>query len=811
MKYFKLLLVFFIISIISKSLANTAGEYKEINREIEVAFNCWMEGQPKCAHTKAHNAYKKSLKINYDRGVMDSIRILLASEHPDIEAILDSTIYKYAQNTPNEYHSLLLYYRCLLLNNKKNYKEARYYLNKSLSIAQKINSSSLINLYNISSEFILLLQNKQENFNFILTSVKNIEESSYLFDLGVITLPLINFYIQNDHQKAKILTDLMIEKFKKSDIIYIKTLLQFNKALLLFEDGKIEESLEIYHVSYEMFKKMGNERFQVVVLNNIGWAYKIIGDTYNALLSYLKALEIQSGIGRRNAYIIDNIGEIYYDMGNYTEAIKYYKKAIKTSLESDNTHIIAASTVNIAKSLIQQDKIEEAEKRLKYAESLAKEPMYGNEIANIHLYRSIIFRKKNELNKQFVEINKALSYTNKINKMYRADILFNTALYYKDQKNYNKSLIYLFDSYKTLNALGEKNLISKVVREIASIYLLNNDLEKSNKYYNEYIKIQDYKNRMLQKTSSIQLNYEIKNREKAIALLEKDKRINKLEITRQRWIMGILIVVFFIISILIYIINREKNKVKGFLSIINKELAIAKKIQDSIIPKTVPHLNHVTVDAKYIPMEQVGGDFYDFHVIDENKFGIFISDVSGHGIPAALIASMIKIAFFTLKKYAQDPKELIRRLNNILSDKIKGRFITAGYMLVDLEKNKVIYASAGHPPIYIYKKEEKSLAEFIAKGMLIGYNEKEEYDEISINVKKGDKIILYTDGIIEAFNNKGEIFGESRVKNIIVKNGENTIYDVSNSLIKSIIHWIKTEKKIKYMNDDITLIGLEIK
>jgi serine phosphatase RsbU (regulator of sigma subunit) len=225
----------------------------------------------------------------------------------------------------------------------------------------------------------------------------------------------------------------------------------------------------------------------------------------------------------------------------------------------------------------------------------------------------------------------------------------------------------------------------------------------------------------------------------------------------------------------------------------------------------VPHLNHVTVDAKYIPMEQVGGDFYDFHVIDENKFGIFISDVSGHGIPAALIASMIKIAFFTLKKYAQDPKELIRRLNNILSDKIKGRFITAGYMLVDLEKNKVIYASAGHPPIYIYKKEEKSLAEFIAKGMLIGYNEKEEYDEISINVKKGDKIILYTDGIIEAFNNKGEIFGESRVKNIIVKNGENTIYDVSNSLIKSIIHWIKTEKKIKYMNDDITLIGLEIK
>ncbi len=276
--------------------------------------------------------------------------------------------------------------------------------------------------------------------------------------------------------------------------------------------------------------------------------------------------------------------------------------------------------------------------------------------------------------------------------------------------------------------------------------------------------------------------------------------------------MGILIIGFIIISLLIYIINREKNKVKEFLNTLNKELAVAKKIQNSIIPKTLPVINNVELDAKYLPMENVGGDFYDFYVLDENRFGIFISDVSGHGIPAALISSMVKIAFSMLRKYANSPKKLIKRLNNILSDKIKGRFITAGYVLIDLEKNEVIYSSAGHPPIYIYKKNEKKIGEFIANGILIGYNEKEEYDEISIKIEKGDKIILYTDGIIEAFNDKGEMFGENRVKDIIRENGDNTIFDISNVLIKSIVHWIKIGENInKYINDDITLIGLEIK
>ena len=129
---------------------------------------------------------------------------------------------------------------------------------------------------------------------------------------------------------------------------------------------------------------------------------------------------------------------------------------------------------------------------------------------------------------------------------------------------------------------------------------------------------------------------------------------------------------------------------------INKELEIARRIQFSILPQSVPALTGLDIAARYLPMSAVAGDFYDFLFIDEKRIGILIADVTGHGIPAALIASMLKVAFATQAHHANDPACVLTGLNRALCGKFEEHFVTAAYLFIDLENYLLRYSAAGH-------------------------------------------------------------------------------------------------------------------
>ena len=115
----------------------------------------------------------------------------------------------------------------------------------------------------------------------------------------------------------------------------------------------------------------------------------------------------------------------------------------------------------------------------------------------------------------------------------------------------------------------------------------------------------------------------------------------------------------------------------------------------------IPKSNDLEIAARYMPMSEVAGDFYDFIVVDDKRLGALVADVSGHGMPAALISSMLKIALAAQSECASDPARVLSGLNEALCGKFKGHFVTAAYIFIDTEKKTITYAGAGHPPLVL--------------------------------------------------------------------------------------------------------------
>lgn len=132
---------------------------------------------------------------------------------------------------------------------------------------------------------------------------------------------------------------------------------------------------------------------------------------------------------------------------------------------------------------------------------------------------------------------------------------------------------------------------------------------------------------------------------------------------------------------------------------IEKELEIAREIQSSILPNTVPELKRFRMHAAFRPMTAVAGDFYEFIPIDQNRIGVLMADVTGHGVPAALIASKIKMAMQSVVPCAHDPREVLHGLDRLLSGQLHGQFVSAAYLWLDTENRTAPYSAAGHPPL----------------------------------------------------------------------------------------------------------------
>src|ERR687894_673943 len=236
-----------------------------------------------------------------------------------------------------------------------------------------------------------------------------------------------------------------------------------------------------------------------------------------------------------------------------------------------------------------------------------------------------------------------------------------------------------------------------------------------------------------------------------------------------------------------------------------QELRVARSIQQASLPKEVPTLEGWQIAPYYQPAREVGGDFYDFHLLSEGRLGLVVGDATGKGVPAALVMSttcgMLQLA--TRAFGSPSPGEVLGQVNETLLARIPSNtFVTCFYAILEPESGHLIYANAGHDLPYLHRNGEAE--ELRARGMPLGIMPGMSYEEGEVSLAEGNCVLFYSDGLVETHNPQGEIFGFPRLRALVAKHGEEN--SLEDTLLRELYSFVAEGWE---QEDDITLLTLK--
>ena len=239
------------------------------------------------------------------------------------------------------------------------------------------------------------------------------------------------------------------------------------------------------------------------------------------------------------------------------------------------------------------------------------------------------------------------------------------------------------------------------------------------------------------------------------------------------------------------------------------ELDQASKTQQFMLPSELPENDHLRFCAKYKPMDKIGGDYYDVIELSDRNYGMLIADVTGHGIPAALLTFMTSFAFKNTAINSRSTQEVISITNEKLIDKMpKGAFITMFYTIYDSRSKTLTYTQAGHPPGFVIRPTSRELIPLTTNGGLVGVfnNNKITFGEGQIKLLPRDKVMLYTDAIEETRNRECEMMDSKDFSVLLTENCNMPIEDLFEKIYQFGLDFNGKER----YDDDFTLVGFEI-
>ena len=252
------------------------------------------------------------------------------------------------------------------------------------------------------------------------------------------------------------------------------------------------------------------------------------------------------------------------------------------------------------------------------------------------------------------------------------------------------------------------------------------------------------------------------------------------------------------LSTLAYVAARSTLRRDRQLKEIQKELEVARRIQLSILPRDFPPSTNFRVAARYVPMTSVAGDFYDYIIADDHQVGLLIADVSGHGVPAALIASMVKLAAASQRAVAADPCRFLSGMNSALLGNTQNQFVTAAYVHLNSQSRELRYSAAAHPPLLLVRNGRVTQIE--ENGLMLAAFDFASYSTAVHKLETDDRIVMYTDGVVEASNAAGDFFGHDALCDLLTRTRELSPAMAADSIISSVRQW--SEKQ----DDDLTIL-----
>jgi phosphoserine phosphatase RsbU/P len=239
---------------------------------------------------------------------------------------------------------------------------------------------------------------------------------------------------------------------------------------------------------------------------------------------------------------------------------------------------------------------------------------------------------------------------------------------------------------------------------------------------------------------------------------------------------------------------------------LERDLALARELQFRLLPQVLPKLRDLEVAAKFVPARAIGGDLYDFVNYSLSRLGIVIGDVSGKGAPAAIYAALVNGILRSHAPIEPGPAEMLSAVNNSLGERrIEGQFVSIIYAVWDDAERTLQVANSGLPrPIYCHNGKVEVIE---ATGLPLGLFDDADYDEFNFRAKPGDLFVFFSDGILDARNNDGELFGRQRVEQIVSRAADKSAQWIVDTLFKAVLEHAGSEDPF----DDQTVVAIKVK
>lgn len=251
------------------------------------------------------------------------------------------------------------------------------------------------------------------------------------------------------------------------------------------------------------------------------------------------------------------------------------------------------------------------------------------------------------------------------------------------------------------------------------------------------------------------------------------------------------------------------GKLQSMNEYLNSDLDLAKRVQENVLPsdRNFAERNEFHVGALYCAMDKLGGDFYDVIRIGRNGYGFLIADVSGHGTAAALITMMVKLAFNAHSGWNVPPEDVMNAVNRELCELIGDidHFVTAAYGALNLEDGMLSYSTAAHVPMLLYRAKGGHVETLTSNGSILGKFENYHYKSGTVELFPGDKLLMVTDGIVEAQNARGKLYGMKRLSDFLKSHASLSPSEFVEALEQSVVEYDNQD----IHNDDRSILFVE--
>ena len=255
-----------------------------------------------------------------------------------------------------------------------------------------------------------------------------------------------------------------------------------------------------------------------------------------------------------------------------------------------------------------------------------------------------------------------------------------------------------------------------------------------------------------------------------------------------------------------YLVAQRMLAGERRLVAVSRELDLAREIQQSLLPRALPDVAGLRVAACYLPMSAIGGDFYDFDTQRANCLGVIVADVTGHGVPAALVASMVKIAFAAEAEWLDRPGLAVTNINRTLCGRFAGAYVTACCGFIDVINGTLRYASAGHPAP-LRRRRDGGVDTLDEGGLLLAFDAGAQYTTAEVALNAGDRLVFFSDGLVEACSASDEFFGDARLKQFLADSLAVTPEQFIVQIVADVRRWIGADKQLQ---DDVTIVVVDV-